>query len=325
MEIKASVGCEEFAVVYVGEFPDGELVEFVEAVQPPIPRREKWVLMISTLYGCPVGCAMCDAGGFYHGKLPKERIFEQIDYLVERRYPHRRIPCRQLKIQFARMGEPAFNPAVLRVLEEFPTRYHAPGFMPSISTIAPAGVDDFFEDLLAVKDQLYSGGRFQFQFSLHTSDEARRRELVPVKTWSFAQMAAYGERFTRPGDRKVTLNFALAEGNPLEPEALLAFFDPEAFLIKITPLNPTYRAEQAGLSSYLHTDADGRSAEIAAALETAGYEVIVAIGELEENLIGSNCGQYVLKHLQAEHKLEHGYRYRIQDGPTRRPSEETYA
>ncbi|NIW45520.1 MAG: radical SAM protein, partial [Gammaproteobacteria bacterium] len=73
MKISAKVGTDDIAVVYVGQFDDGELVEFVEAVQPPMPREEKWVLMLSTLYGCPIACQMCDAGGFYHGKISKER------------------------------------------------------------------------------------------------------------------------------------------------------------------------------------------------------------------------------------------------------------
>jgi 23S rRNA (adenine2503-C2)-methyltransferase len=311
MDIVARVGSDDVAMVYVGEYSDGELVEFVEAVQPPIPREKKWVLMVSTLYGCPVECKMCDAGGFYHGKVSKERLLAQIDYMVDKRYPDRVIPCEQFKIQFARMGEPSFNREVLQVLEALPGRYSAPGLMPSLSTIAPAGVDGFFEGLRQIKDQYYSGGRFQFQFSLHTSDEELRKTLIPVKMWSFAQMAEFGERFYRPGDRKVTLNFALAKGNPVEPGVLLRFFDPDKFLIKITPLNPTYSAENNGLRSYLDAGNNGKEYDLPARLEQAGYRVIVSIGEAEENLIGSNCGQFVLKHVQAESKLGDGYLYKI--------------
>lgn len=106
MEIVAHVGNDDVAVVYVGKYPDGELVEFVEAVSPPKPREKKWVVMLSTLYGCPVECKMCDAGGFYHGKVSKERMLAQVDYMVDKHYPDRVIPCEQFKIQFARMGEP---------------------------------------------------------------------------------------------------------------------------------------------------------------------------------------------------------------------------
>ena len=84
MKVIASTGREDIALVYIAELEEGKLVEFVEALQPPLPREKKWVLLVSTMYGCPVGCAMCDAGGFYHGKVTKEDIFAQIDFLVRR-------------------------------------------------------------------------------------------------------------------------------------------------------------------------------------------------------------------------------------------------
>ena len=40
--------------------------------------------------------------------------------------------------------------------------------------------------------------------------------------------------------------------------------------------------------------------------------MIVSIGEVEENLIGSNCGQYIMKHLEANKKLEEGYLYKVE-------------
>jgi 23S rRNA (adenine2503-C2)-methyltransferase len=46
-----------------------------------------------------------------------------------------------------------------------------------------------------------------------------------VKKWSFAQIQEYGERFYVPGDRKITLNFALAQGMPVDPFVLLNFFE----------------------------------------------------------------------------------------------------
>jgi len=113
MNVVASAGNPDVAMVYVVDF-GGNLVECVEAVQPPTPRDEKWVLMISTLYGCPIQCQMCDAGGHYRGKLSKEEMAEQIRFLVSTRYPDGHVPSRQFKIQFARMGEPALNPHVLK-------------------------------------------------------------------------------------------------------------------------------------------------------------------------------------------------------------------
>ncbi|MCX6037309.1 MAG: radical SAM protein [Chloroflexi bacterium] len=289
-------------------------MECVESVQPPIPRLDKWVLLVSTMYGCPVGCAMCDAGGFYHGKPSAAGILDQIDFLVHRRFPNGSVPCKQFKIQFARMGEPALNPAVLEVLEKLPGLYNAPGLMPSISTVAPAASGRFFERLLEIKQANYPGGQFQFQFSLHTTDDWLRDKIIPIRKWTLAEMAAFGERFYSPGDRKITLNFALARQNPLEAGVLRQQFSPEKFLVKITPINPTYRAAENGLASYIDPQASAQQDEIVTALRDAGYEVIVSIGEVEENQVGSNCGQYLRTHLNAEKKMDTGYTYPLTEG-----------
>lgn len=309
MKITEVTGKEEVAMVYIAELGEGREIEFVESVQPPLPREEKWVLLVSTLFGCPVKCLMCDAGGDYRGKLRKEEIFAQIDYLVKKRFPDRRVPVAKFKIQFARMGEPAFNPDVLAVLEELPQRYEAPGLLPSVSTIAPEGCDNFFERLLQIKREHYSGGRFQLQFSIHTTDRDLRNRLVPARKWNFAQIAEYGKRFHEEGDRKITLNFALADGAPLDASVLYRYFPPAVFLVKVTPLNPTHRALQSGLSAYIDPHRPDRDYGIVRELRSAGYEVIVSIGELEENKIGSNCGQYVGRHLRAEGELSGGYDY----------------
>ena len=51
MRIIAKTGKENIAMVYIAEMDNGKLIEFVESVQPPIPREKKWVLIVSTLYG----------------------------------------------------------------------------------------------------------------------------------------------------------------------------------------------------------------------------------------------------------------------------------
>lgn len=316
MKIIGTAGNKDIAKVYIAEFGPGEWVEFVEALSPPKPRQEKWVLLVSTLFGCPVECAMCDAGGFYHGKVSREGILAQIDHMVRNRYPDGVIPCRQFKIQFSRMGEPAFNPAVLDVLEELPAIYNAPGLMPSLSTIAPKGVEGFLERLTRIKDRLYTDGNFQFQFSVHTTDPERRRQIVPVQTWDFSRMADFGETYFQKGDRKITLNFALAKDSPLDPAVLKKYFSPDKFLIKITPINPTYKAADSGLDSYVDINGGNGGYSVVEELKQAGYQVILSIGELEENLIGSNCGQYVLKHLSDARKMIDGYTYRVEGGMT---------
>lgn len=308
MKIIAKTGTEDIAMVYLAEMDNGKLIEFTESVQPPIPREKKWVLIVSILYGCPVGCRFCDAGEYYQGTLSKNEIFTQIDYLVKRRFPERKVPVEKFKIQFARMGDPAFNHNVLDVLEELPDRYDASGLLPTISTIAPRGTDRFFERLLDIKKTMYKK-MFQLQFSIHTTDRELRNWLIPVGKWDFEKIAEYGKAFYKKGERKITLNFALAEGMPVNPEILLDHFQPDTFLIKITPVNPTCRANKNNISSHILPDKD--KYEIIDKLRESGYEVILSIGELTENHIGSNCGQHVTNYLREKEKIKGGYTYPI--------------
>jgi len=306
MKLISYTGENDIATVYLAALDDDQVIEFVESVQPPYPRDKKWVLIISTSAGCAVGCPFCDAGGYYKRKLTAQEIIGQIDYLIIRRFPNRFVKCAKFKIQFARMGEPAFNHAILEVLQKLPKLYRAPGLMPSISSIAPYNADRFFDRLLELKRSLYQG-RFQLQFSIHSTNQDQRDKLVPIRKWSFKQIASYGSRFFKEGDRKINLNFALEKNSLINPEVLLRHFDPDLFLIKITPLNPTYKAQANNLESYISY----RSSEddkITEPLKRAGYDVLVSIGELSENKIGSNCGQYVTRYLKSHDNLNNGYK-----------------
>ena len=164
--------------------------------------------------------------------------------------------------------------------------------MPCISTIAPAGRQAFFEELREIKQRLYPGGRFQLQFSIHSTDEQARRRLMPMRIWSMEEIGAYGCCFHAAGDRKVTLNFAPVEGLPLEPEALPRCFPPDRFLIKLTPVNPTRATRRAGLRGRIQPGDESGQQMLADRFRCIGYDTLVSIGEPRENEIGSNCGMY---------------------------------
>ncbi len=302
---------ESLASVHVLDLEDGggppRLIEAVESVQPPVPRHRKWVLIVSTFAGCPVGCPMCDAGTRPGRRLTAAEILAQIDLLVTERYPDRALPQDKWKIQFSRMGEPALNPAVIDVLDALPGRYRAPGLLPSLSTVAPAGREAFFERLLEVQRRHYGGGRFQLQFSIHSTDPEQRRRLVPVRTWDLATIARYGERFHRDGERKVTLNFAPAADTIIEAGRVAALFDPARFIVKLTPLNPTDGTRGAGLRSAIDPARPASARPLVEAFERHGFSVLLSIGEVEENAIGSNCGQFVTDLLDGTPRVRRGY------------------
>jgi 23S rRNA (adenine2503-C2)-methyltransferase len=311
VKIAARYHKEDLASVTVVALDDpprpDRFVEVVESVQPPIPRRDKWVVIVSTLAGCPIGCAMCDAGRRWAGKLTAEEILGQIDLAVDARYPDRVLPQAKFKIQFARMGEPTLNPAVLEVLRALPSRYAAPGLLPSISTVAPRGCDGFLDELAEIKDELFAGGRFQMQFSVHSTDPDARHRLIPVRTWDLARIAAFGRRWVRDGDRRIALNFAAVAGAAVDPDVLAGTFDPALFLIKLTPVNPTVGARDRALRSAIDADRPASADALAAPLRARGFQVIVSIGELEENQVGSNCGQFVTECVDGAPAVRDGY------------------
>lgn len=308
MRIIAKAGKEDLAIVYIAETNNGNLIEFVESLQPPIPREKKWVLIVSTLFGCPVACRFCDAGSYYKGKLSEDEIISQIDFLVKQRFPNGVIPVEKFKIQFARLGEPSFNQNVLSVLDKLPNLFEAPGLLPSLSTVAPCGTDMFFERLLEIKKSKYPH-EFQFQFSLHSTDENQRDWLIPIKKWDFKKMAVYGNKFYNNGGAKISLNFALSKHSLIDPDILLRYFNTEIFLIKVTPVNPTYQAMKNNIISILPQQ---KGVDLVESLQTAGYEVIVSIGEFEENYIGSNCGQFITTYNKSQEKIEGAYTYELQ-------------
>ena len=305
MKVINKTSNSDIASVYIAENKDKKLIEFVESTQPPLSINRKWVLIVSTLFGCPVDCSFCDAGGRYNGLMSYEELKFQIDYLINERFPDGYIDTDKFKIQFSRMGEPSFNPNVLKLLKDIPDLYNYRYFLPSLSTIAPNGTELFFEELLSIKKKLYQK-TFQLQFSLHTSDENQRDSLMPVKKWSFDKIAKYSERFFDKNGKKITLNFALSKDSIFEPEKLLEYFNPNIFLIKITPLNPTHKAVRNELKSLI-TEKDYQNKLVDSVIE-AGYQTILSIGEWEENKIGSNCGQYINSHTNMC-KLEEAYKY----------------
>jgi 23S rRNA (adenine2503-C2)-methyltransferase len=160
--------------------------------------------------------------------------------------------------------------------------------------VAPKGTDAFFDRLIDIRDAFYHG-KFQLQFSIHSTDEGVRDRIIPVPKWSLEEISDYGGRFFREGERKITLNFILAAGYAIDPKRLRSIFSPEMFFVKLTPLNPTSKGANRGLVCAAGNDCLQNKAEpeIAGRLRAEGFDVLWSVGDLGENLIGSNCGQYL--------------------------------
>lgn len=301
MEVLRVIGDPEVAEVCVARFrlDDSYTTETVDGLTPPQKRNEKWVINVSTQFGCPVGCPFCDAALQYHGNLTVDELLDQVRWALQR-HPGVAEKCQKLKVHFARMGEPALNPAVLDAMERLPGVVGSPGLWCCVATVTPRGREDWFERLLLIKRRLYPG-RFQLQFSVQSTSEVDRARLIPIPHWSLDDLARYGRRFFEPGDRKVVLNFALARDVDYNPEVIEKTFEPEKFAIKLTPVNPTAAGAQNGFETILRSRQSSLLDQACRRLTACGYDVVISIGDEREDQIGSNCGQAVRveRHLRA--------------------------
>lgn len=292
-QLLSTTGRDELALVHLLQLgPDAErhVVETVDSIDPRFPRAEKSVIILSTQFGCPVRCRLCDAGSAFHGNLDVEQLLAQVRFVAG--YRPEVLTTRKLKVHFARMGEPALNNAVLEALERLPAELPNPALLPALASVVPAGREAFFRRLLAIKERHYEG-RFQLQLSLNSTDAATRARLMPIPLLSLPELARLGAPFHGPEDRKVVLNFALARGVAIDADVLAATFAPATFMVKLTPVNPTERATAEGLTSMLSAEAPDAADDLVARLEARGFDVVVSIGDPDEIAIGSNCGQLV--------------------------------
>lgn len=291
MKILYHGGTPDVAEVFVASIrnhPD-HLIEFVDACDTSVgDRNVKWVLVISSQIGCPIGCLMCDAGGFFLGNLSVDEMWGQVEYMLTRQH-YKPEECQKLKIQFARMGEPSLNDAVLDALLVIGEKL--PNAIPCITTMTPQGREEWFEKLLLIKDGFRD---FQLQLSLNSTSSFHRDWLMPKAKLSWEYLSDYGRRFYNHGQRKIVLNYALSKSLLVEPQIVRYHFDPKWFVIKLTPINPTSSAEENNVE---YTEDEQSIAEqlleMANCFKHHGFSVIRSIGDLRENRIGSNCGQSV--------------------------------
>ncbi len=90
---------------------------------------------------------------------------------------------------------------------------------------------------------------------------------------------------------------------------LLDLFDPNIFFIKITPINPTVSSKNNGLKTYYTSKEEEHT--IIENIKKAGYDAMLSIGEVEENKIGSNCGQHILNYISSGKKFDEAYTYKL--------------
>ena len=259
-----------------------------------LPLEEKWVITISTQYGCSMKCNYCDVPLVGVGK--NASYLDLINQVLVGIKLHPEVEyTKRLNIHFARMGEPTWNPNVLDATKWF-KRHIDPEYHihPVVSTMMPKNniwLKSFIHNWMRIKNRLLRGGA-GLQLSINSTSEKEREVMFGDSQCTLENIAKIMEGII-PNGRKITLNFAIAEWE-INPEILLKYFDPMNYIIKLTPMHKTKMA----VANHIETEGDYTSyypyEEYERTLVSAGYDVLVFIASKEEDESRITCGNAIL-------------------------------
>ena len=189
-------------------------------------RKERWMIGVSVMSGCPVRCKFCATGQMKKWRnLTSEEIVEQVQFVIDKAgcLPK---DSKEFKINYTRMGEPFLNvdnvKAAITVIDKL---YSTPTHLTHhyISTIGITG-----------SDFSWIQNNITLQISLHSLDAARRNWLIPYK--NKLDLEELGKIQTG-SLLKTTLNLTLVDKEDFNIEKLKTYFDQLKFFIKLSPIN----------------------------------------------------------------------------------------
>lgn len=265
-----------------------------------LPLEEKWVITISTQYGCSMNCSFCDVPKVGSGINASEN--DLIRQVLTGITLHPEIEnTKRLNIHFARMGEPTFNPNVLDATKWLKTHidpeYH---IHPVVSTMMPKKnqwLKTFIHTWMRIKNRLLKGNA-GLQLSINSTNEEERKIMFNKNACSLEEISKIMDGII-PNGRKITLNFAIANFE-IKGDVLIKYFNPDDYLIKLTPMHKTKKA----IENSIETKGDYATfypyAEIEKNLKTFGYDVLVFIASKEEDLSRITCGNAILSGTKPE-------------------------
>lgn len=270
--------------------PNGEIM----------PLTEKWVVTISTQYGCSMGCKFCDVPKIGRGK--NATLNDLDSQIINALSFHKEIDfTKRLNIHYARMGEPTFNFNVLenaKTLNNLVKPFIGESLIhPVVSTMLPKKNKKLFNFLdiwcNEIKNGIYKGDA-GLQFSINSTSDEQRDDMFSSNSLSLKEIGELAKLLPIPKGRKYALNFALADGYIIDPDILLKYFNPEYFMCKITPLHNTNSCIDNNIITSDGYDKYTPYIDIENKLKKAGYDVIVFIPSYDEDLGLITCGNVIL-------------------------------
>jgi 23S rRNA (adenine2503-C2)-methyltransferase len=259
-----------------------------------LPLEEKWVVTISTQYGCSMGCEFCDVPKV--GKGINATYNDLIKQVLTGIKLHPEIKTtKRLNIHFARMGEPTWNPNVLDATKWFKTHID-PEYKihPVVSTMMPRHnewLKTFIHTWVRIKNRLLQG-EAGLQLSINSTNDVERARQFNNNACSLEEISQIMDG-SIPNGRKFTLNFAIADYE-INPDILLKYFNPDDYLIKLTPMHKTNTALEHGIKTNGDYTTYYPYKKHEDNLKKAGYDVLVFIASEYEDLGLITCGNAIL-------------------------------
>jgi 23S rRNA (adenine2503-C2)-methyltransferase len=264
-----------------------------------MPLTEKWVVTVSTQYGCSMNCKFCDVPKV--GKGLNATSFDLHHEIISALKLHPEIKyTKRLNIHYARMGEPTWNLAVLdnaRHLPDIVEPYIGHSLIhPVISTMMPKANKNLFGFLLnwcEIKNGQYDGNA-GLQFSINSTDDAQREYLFSGNAMTLKEISEMAKDLPNPNGRKYALNFALADNSIIDEHVLISLFPADKFMCKITPLHDTKSCEENDLKTTGGYRSFTPYKDVETRLKSVGYDVIVFIPSYDEDHGLITCGNAIL-------------------------------
>ena len=266
----------------------------------PMPLTEKWVITISTQYGCSMGCKFCDVPKVGAGRNATQADLRDQILTAIRQHPEVK-HTKRLNIHYARMGEPTWNYDVIHnalSLHDIIKPYLGDSLIhPVVSTMLPKNNRQLREFLHQWTNEVKNGvfnGDAGLQFSINSTDDKQRDYLFSGNSLLLEDIAMIGSDLPMPIGRKYALNFALADDSIIDGKRLRELFDSEKFMCKITPLHRTASCEQNHIATTDGYELFTPYKSVEEDLKAHGFDVIVFVPSYDEDNGLITCGNAIL-------------------------------
>lgn len=269
-----------------------------------MPLSEKWVVTLSTQYGCPMKCTFCDVPKIkFRGNASfddlKKQLYSAISLFPDVKYTER------LNIHFARMGDPIFNENVFEFSRWLAsnkrslaseTGLRVEVIHPVLTTSLPnkfKRLEERIQEWCRIKNEDFNG-QAGLQFSINSTSEKQREQMFSGLSLPLPEFSKICEKLPEPISRKYCLNFAYSTNFEINGKLVKSLFDPEKFMCKITPIHNNNACKEnkietlGGYETYLPYK------KVEESLKEQGFDVLVFVPSMDEENGLVTCGNAIL-------------------------------